>query len=80
MLSARRYVLHFSVHHRWVCFLELSGFFRKHMTQICIKAIFDFFFPLIRVKRENIFVEYFLFTISQMMTYTLFRLIFIITL
>lgn len=57
MLSARRYVLHFSLHHRWVCFLELSGvFWGKHLTQIFIKANFDFFFffgPLVKEKRER---------------------------
>lgn len=73
MLSARRYVLHFSLHHRWVCFLELSGvFLGKHLTQICIKAIFDFFFwPLNEGEKgkRTYFFEYFLFTVSQTMTY-----------
>lgn len=54
-------------------YLLLGG----HLTQICIKAIFDFF-PLIRGKRKR---TYFLNVYyKQTITYTLFHLLFIIAL
>jgi hypothetical protein len=52
ILSDRSYALHFSLFHRWICFLELP-ILGDHLTEICTQAISDFFSSLIKRKGER---------------------------